>query len=133
MERMSAEQLAEEMSRFVNSFSAEDRMMDLAEKLASDHRTLQQNHFRFAMMIIEVFANKKYTDGRNEASVKMAKIFMKAFKEELGYDEDDKVENIHTYLPHVQRIAVRGYNENYNPYRAISSKIRARESVNNEK
>lgn len=101
MERMTPQELAEEMSRFVNTFSAEERMKELANELANDHRTLQQNHFRLAMIIIERWAKKEYTDGRNEASVKMAKVFMKAFKEELGYDEDDEVTDISTYLPHV--------------------------------
>lgn len=101
MERLTTDELYEEMSRFVNSTASDDKVVELAEKLTHDHPTLQQDHMRLAMAIIEAFANKGYVDGRNEKAKEMAQVFMKAFKEHLGYDEDDEVTRIHTYLPHV--------------------------------
>lgn len=101
MKRLSTEELYEEMSRYVNTTSSTEKIEDLAEKLVHDHPTLQQNYMRLAMAIIEAFANKDYVDGRNEKSKEMAQVFMNAFKEHLGYNEDDEVTRIHTYLPNV--------------------------------
>jgi len=101
MERLSTEELYEELSRYVNTTSSTEKIEDLAEKLVHDHPTLQQNYMRLAMAIIEAFANKGYVDGRNEKSKEMAQVFMRAFEKHLGYDEDDNVTRIHTYLPNV--------------------------------
>ena len=52
----------------------------MAERMADDHPTLQQNYMRFFMLFCEEMAKKTYTDARNEASVKMAKEIVKLNK-----------------------------------------------------
>ncbi len=78
--RMSAEDLAQEISRFVNSAN-NDQMEQLAELMANDHPTLQQNKMRLACLFVEQMANKSYTDARNEESKKIANAMIRGFKD----------------------------------------------------
>ena len=50
----------------------------IAEQLANNHPTLQQNFMRLCMRFIEKMGEKTYFDGRNEASVKTAKQIVEA-------------------------------------------------------
>ena len=54
---------------------------ELAEKLANNHPTLQQNFMRFCRKFIEKMSKKTYWDGRNVYSVQMAKTMMEAISE----------------------------------------------------
>lgn len=45
----------------------------LAEKMANEHPTLQQNFMRMCKAFIKKMAEKKYYDGRNESSVLLAR------------------------------------------------------------
>lgn len=78
--RLSAEELAKEISRFVNGASSSESEK-LAKLMAEDHPTLQQNKMRLACLFIEEMANKSYVDGRNQSSQKTAKAMIKGFKE----------------------------------------------------
>lgn len=78
--RMSAEDLAQEISRFVNGAN-NDQMEQLAELMAQDHPTLQQSKMKLACMFIEQMANKSYTDARNEESKKIANAMIRGFKD----------------------------------------------------
>ena len=78
--RMSAEDLAQEISRFVNGASI-DQMEKLVELMSNDHPTLQQNKMRFACMFVEQMANKSYTDARNEQSKIVANAMIRGFKD----------------------------------------------------
>lgn len=78
--RMSAEELAQEISRFVNGAN-NDQMEQLAELMANDHPTLQQSKMKLACMFIEQMANKSYTDARNEESKKIANAMIRGFKD----------------------------------------------------
>ena len=69
---MNVKELAEAISRFVNSSSL-DKIEQLAKEMANDHPTLQQNKMRLACAFIEEMANKQHTDARNESSKKIAK------------------------------------------------------------
>jgi len=77
---MSAEELAQEISRFVNGAN-NTQMEELAELMANDHPTLQQNKMRLACLFIEQMANKSYTDARNEESKKIANAMIRGFKD----------------------------------------------------
>ena len=72
--------VANSISDFTNSFSFPDEL--IAKKMANEHCTLQQSFMRLCMKFIKEMSEKKYWDGRNEASVKTAKKIMKAFGNE---------------------------------------------------
>ncbi|MFY4731193.1 hypothetical protein [Nitrospira sp. BLG_2] len=73
-----AKDFADQFSRFVNGMGRRDRVV--AELMAKDHPTLQQNYMRFFMLYCEEMAKQKYTDLRNEASVNLAKEIVKLNK-----------------------------------------------------
>lgn len=76
---LSPKELAEEISRFVNS-SNSTKFEELAELMAQDHPTLQQSKMKLACLFIEQMANKEYTDARNEQSKKTAKAMINGYK-----------------------------------------------------
>lgn len=55
----------------VNDCGFQDKK--LAEKMANNHPTLQQNFMRMCVYFIKEMANKSYCDDRNRASVEFAK------------------------------------------------------------
>lgn len=59
---------------FCNTYNRKPQKIAVA-KMLKDHRTNQQNMMRFCMMFIEEMA-KQDSDGRNEASVELAKEIM---------------------------------------------------------
>lgn len=69
--------VADSISDFTNSFSFPDDL--IANKMANEHCTLQQSFMRLCMKFIKKMSEKKYWDGRNEASVKTAQKIMAAF------------------------------------------------------
>lgn len=78
--RLTVEELAQEISRFVNGASS-CQSEKLAKLMAKDHPTLQQSKMRLACLFIEEMANQSYVDGRNQSSHKTAKTMIKGFKE----------------------------------------------------
>lgn len=68
------------VSNMVNDFGFEDD--ELAEKMANEHPTLQQNFMRLCRKFIVKMSQKTYYDDRNESSVKMAKKMVEAIKED---------------------------------------------------
>ena len=71
MSRLKADELAKEISRFVNGASSNE-VERLAELMSQDHPTLQQSTMRLVCLFVEQMANKSYTDLRNEQSKKTA-------------------------------------------------------------
>ena len=80
MSRLTVEELADAISSFINGASS-NQTEKLAELMAQDHPTLQQNKMRLACLFIEQMANKSYVDGRNETSQRTAKAMIKGFKD----------------------------------------------------
>lgn len=68
------EDFADVFSNFCNSMSREPKTHAVA-KMLRDHRSIQQNMMRFFMEFVEGMA-KNGSDGRNEASVELAKAIM---------------------------------------------------------
>jgi hypothetical protein len=68
------EDFASTFSDFCNSMSREPKKFAVA-KMLREHRTIQQNMMRFCMQFIEGMAANGH-DGRNEASVELAKAIM---------------------------------------------------------
>lgn len=68
------EDFAEVFSRFCNDSRRDPKKAAIA-KMLREHRTIQQNMMRFCMQFIEGMANNGH-DGRNEASVELAKAIM---------------------------------------------------------
>lgn len=56
---------------------------ELAKCMANNHPTLQQSYMRHCMKFIELMSKKEYTDGRNEASVNLAKTIMDCVKDDV--------------------------------------------------
>lgn len=69
-EEEKAKKVANDVVDLVNSFSCKENIF--AEEIANSHRTLQQNVMRLIMTTIKRLANNQ-TDGRNEATVELAK------------------------------------------------------------
>lgn len=61
----------EMVSTMINDMGFKDK--ELAHSVATDHPTLQQNFMRLVCLFIHEMAEKKYFDGRNQASVELAK------------------------------------------------------------
>lgn len=71
-----------QVEKMVNDFGFEDE--ELAKSMANDHPTLQQSFMRMVVKFIEKMADKSYYDGRNEASVKLAKKLKPIIEENRG-------------------------------------------------
>jgi hypothetical protein len=78
--RITAEELATEISRFVNGANVNE-VEKLADLMTNDHPTLQQSKMRLFCMFIENMANKSYTDARNDESKKVANAMIRGFKD----------------------------------------------------
>lgn len=72
---------ADAIDGFVNDIGFADDLV--AETMANNHPTLQQSFMRLCLKFIKKMSEKKYWDGRNEASVKTAKKIMEAFGDEV--------------------------------------------------
>ena len=72
--RPTAEEVAEQISRFVNSIS-QSQVKELGIAMCKDHRTLIQSKMRFVMAFLgelsDLYAHKFY-DARNEQACKVA-------------------------------------------------------------
>lgn len=68
---------ADAIDGFVNDFGFADELV--AETMANNHPTLQQSFMRLCIKFIKKMSEKKYWDGRNEASVKTAQKIMETF------------------------------------------------------
>jgi len=79
MSRMNAEELAREISDFVNGADINE-VKELVELMAQDHPTLQQSKMRLACLFVEQMASKQYTDARNEQSKKTAIAMVKGYR-----------------------------------------------------
>lgn len=102
-----AKTLAGQITDYVNTFSRETNSrfaQALAEKLANEHRTLQQSTLRLFLETIEMMASEEYrTDARNESSKQVAKRLMKGFAkviaEEQNLTEEEVLKNWDVYKP----------------------------------
>lgn len=84
MQRQTAKEVAEVISRYVNGAGTED-ISALADEILWDHRTLQQQTFGLMMTCIEKWARVGLTpnfDARNEYTVKLCKMMFEAVKDE---------------------------------------------------
>jgi len=71
-----------QVEKMVNDFGFQDE--ELAKSMANDHPTMQQSFMRMVVQFIEKMADKSYYDGRNEASVKLAKKLKPIIEENRG-------------------------------------------------
>ena len=71
------------LSDMVNDYGFKDEM--IAEKMATDHPTLQQTFMRFVLKFIRKMAAKPYFDDRNKASVAIAREIVKTLDEKGEY------------------------------------------------
>lgn len=79
MSRLKADELAREISNFVNGSNI-DEVERLVELMSQDHPTLQQLQMKLVCMFVEQMANKSYTDARNEQSKKTAIAMIEGYK-----------------------------------------------------
>ena len=83
-DRLEAKDLADQLSKFVNTYSGSTRLKALVEEMFLDHRTLLQQKMQFAFKML-VKAAEMYDDGkvdmRNEYTFKLAKEVVEKFPE----------------------------------------------------
>ena len=99
--RITAEELATEISRFVNGANVNE-VEKLVDLMTNDHPTLQQSKMRLFCMFIENMANKSYTDARNDESKKVANAMIRGFKDHSKQEiikQDGYIsESLETYI-----------------------------------
>ena len=77
-ETREAKELMEMLGNYVNYRKSTKAFIETFKR---EHRTLQQSAFKMFLELIEEMATENYrTDGRNEASQKMAKTLLDGFK-----------------------------------------------------
>ena len=74
-EEAEAKEFTETVSQFMNTMN-KGRTKKAIELMLRDHPTLQQGMIRFIMLYIQGMSEKERFDGRNEASVTLAKKIM---------------------------------------------------------
>jgi len=80
-----ASELTHKITDYLNNFSYSENALYFCEAMSREHRTLQQNFMRLIMGYLEYVKSDAYrTDGRNEASKKLATAILDA----LDYNED---------------------------------------------
>lgn len=79
MSKLSGKELATEFERFVNGGN-EEEVTEFVNGFMSMHNTLEQKAFGVVLKVVEAMANKKYVDGRNEASHIRAKHMVEGIK-----------------------------------------------------
>ena len=85
MERLTPKEMQDEMSKFLNTLSSDERTKEFVKEMKKDHRTLQQSFTRLCMAWIADLAEREHCDARNEASVKLAKEIKRAILNEEGH------------------------------------------------
>lgn len=70
------------MAKMLNTFSEDEVIEPFIKTMQSEHLTLQQTFMRFVLAWIKAQANPRYIDGRNEASVNLAKAIMDHIEDE---------------------------------------------------
>jgi|TARA_R110000737_G_C14294568_1_gene434782 hypothetical protein len=70
------QQFANDFSNFVNIMNNDTDTNEAVQDMLYDHRTLQQSMMGFFMKFVEGMAKSENFDGRNEASVELAKSIM---------------------------------------------------------
>jgi len=81
--RPNAEEVAKTFSRFINGANKSE-IDQACTIILSDHRTLQQDMFRFMVRLMEKFSEIRYYDLRNEESVLLAKDIMEYLETREG-------------------------------------------------
>jgi len=78
---LNAKDLVEKVTDFINTFSLGGKCDEFTEAMCREHRTLQQSFTRLCLAWLEKCASDDYRhDGRNEASHKLAKEMIEAWK-----------------------------------------------------
>lgn len=81
MQNNKAQNIAKEMSNFVNSYSSDH--IEFINEMGKDHRTLQQSFTKLCLKWIEYVASDEYrTDGRNQDSHDVCQKMVQAFQKE---------------------------------------------------
>ena len=78
-------ELARQMEDFINGASCIE-IEDFASEFTRMHNTLEQKAFGMLLKTIQRVSEHKYTDGRNEACVKTARLLIKGYKSALIED-----------------------------------------------
>lgn len=85
MDNKDIKEVQEAVSRFLNRYDSSGKMGAFLDEFENDHRTLQQLFTRLCLMWIERVARDEYgTDGRNEASQRVARELLEGWVEKNG-------------------------------------------------
>lgn len=93
------EELADKITTGLNSMLFDEK--EFVEAMSKEHRTLQQKFTRLALTWVEHLAelDPKFSDARNEASLKTSKHLIECFK--ACANEDMKNFKPSDFLPHI--------------------------------
>lgn len=83
MADLSGRELAKVISRSINSFGHDEVIKHCVDELSFEHRTLQQVFTKLCVEWLRKLS-KSGCDGRNEASVKLAKLVMELGEHNLA-------------------------------------------------
>ena len=79
-------EVVDQLGNVINNFSYDDQADAFFQMLTRQHRTLQQNFWRMIIKVILRYADTKWFDPRNEASVELCKKFKKLLEDEGWLD-----------------------------------------------
>ena len=82
---MNGKELAREMEDLVNGANPTE-IEDFANEFTKMHNTLEQKAVGMLIKTLVKVSEHAYTDGRNEACVKAAKLMLKGYKKEMVQD-----------------------------------------------
>lgn len=74
-------EVARIVADYCNSYSRSHK--EFTEQIVSEHRTIQQSVMRLCLQMIEQFSKEGYFDGRNEATVLLARRIVKEFGDDF--------------------------------------------------
>ena len=82
---MNGKELARAMEDFING-ADHTEIEDFANEFTKMHNTLEQRAVGMLIKTLVKVSEHAYTDGRNEACVKAAKLMLKGYKKEMVQD-----------------------------------------------
>ncbi len=82
---MNGKELARAMEDFINGANCTE-IEDFANEFTKMHNTLEQKSVGMLIKTLVKVSEHPYTDGRNEACVKAAKLMLRGYKKEMVQD-----------------------------------------------
>lgn len=82
---MKAKEFAGKITDYLNTFQDRKKIQELVDELAKEHPTLQQSFTKLCVAWLKKLTEFRYYDGRNKASVELAKKIFERLEEKDFY------------------------------------------------